>query len=230
MPKTCPVCGGPVIREEGEAVSRCIGIECKARNLRNIIHFASKEGMNIEGLGEKIVEQLYSSSFEVTIAGHVSAVDAGNKAVEEETKRAKEAGQDISTAEFKKHLQTVRQDAEEATRRYLRTELRNDVLTKSHLAHKLQSLINLRAQHNTISDFFQFLTDKFNISPKRPDAKLIVDSVDKQIQSAKEQLAEMDEDFDAGLPDGAILDYIKNMQLVRSNSDEIERFEIANAM
>ena len=53
MPTVCPVCGGPVIREPGEVVARCIGIECKARNLRNIIHFASKEGMNIEGLRRK---------------------------------------------------------------------------------------------------------------------------------------------------------------------------------
>lgn len=68
MPKNCPVCGGPVIREDGEAVSRCIGIECKARNLRNIIHFASKEGMDIAGLGEKIVEQLYEKKFIKTIA------------------------------------------------------------------------------------------------------------------------------------------------------------------
>ena len=68
MPKKCPVCGGPVIREDGEAVSRCIGIECKARNLRNIIHFASKEGMDIDGLGEKIVEQLYEKGLIKTIA------------------------------------------------------------------------------------------------------------------------------------------------------------------
>ena len=68
MPKVCPVCGGPVIREAGEAVSRCIGIECKARNLRNIIHFASKEGMDIDGLGEKIVEQLYEKELIKTIA------------------------------------------------------------------------------------------------------------------------------------------------------------------
>ena len=68
MPATCPVCGGPVIRETGEAVTRCIGIECKARNLRNIIHFASKEGMNIEGLGEKIIEQLYEKELIKTIA------------------------------------------------------------------------------------------------------------------------------------------------------------------
>ena len=68
MPKTCPVCGAPAVREEGEAQVRCIGIECKARNLRNIIHFASKEGMNIEGLGEKIIEQLYNNGLIETIA------------------------------------------------------------------------------------------------------------------------------------------------------------------
>ena len=68
MPTNCPVCGGPVIKEEGEAVARCIGIECKARNLRNIIHFTSKEGMNIEGLGEKIIEQLYEKELIKTIA------------------------------------------------------------------------------------------------------------------------------------------------------------------
>lgn len=39
MPKVCPVCGAPVIREEGEAVSRCIGIECPAKLIRNIISF-----------------------------------------------------------------------------------------------------------------------------------------------------------------------------------------------
>jgi len=58
MPTVCPVCGAPVIREEGEAVSHCIGIECSAKILRNIAHFASKEGMDIDGLGIKIVEQL----------------------------------------------------------------------------------------------------------------------------------------------------------------------------
>ena len=68
MPNKCPVCGAPAIREEGEAYVRCIGVECRARNLRNIIHFASKEGMNIEGLGEKIVEQLYNKKLIETIA------------------------------------------------------------------------------------------------------------------------------------------------------------------
>ena len=57
-PKVCPVCGAPVVREEGEAVSRCTGIECPAKLVRNIIHFVSRECMNIDGLGEKIIEQL----------------------------------------------------------------------------------------------------------------------------------------------------------------------------
>lgn len=58
MPKKCPVCGADVVREEGVSVNRCIGIECPAKMLRNIIHFASREAMNIDGLGESIIEQL----------------------------------------------------------------------------------------------------------------------------------------------------------------------------
>ena len=50
MPDTCPICGGPAIRENGEAIKGCIGIECPARNFRNIVHFASKAGMDIDGL------------------------------------------------------------------------------------------------------------------------------------------------------------------------------------
>ena len=58
MPKVCPICGAPTIREDGEAVTRCTGIECSAKALRNIVHFASKEGMEIDGLGYSIIEQL----------------------------------------------------------------------------------------------------------------------------------------------------------------------------
>lgn len=50
MSDACPVCGGPAVREKGEAITRCIGIECSARKFRNIVHFASKAGMDIDGL------------------------------------------------------------------------------------------------------------------------------------------------------------------------------------
>ena len=68
MPTTCPVCGGQVVRIPGQSVNKCIGIECPARNLRNIEHFASKEAMNIEGLGEKVIKQLYDKGFIHNIA------------------------------------------------------------------------------------------------------------------------------------------------------------------
>ena len=58
MPRICPVCGAEAVREEGEAVVRCIGIECPAKLYRSIIHFASKDAMNIDGLGESIILEL----------------------------------------------------------------------------------------------------------------------------------------------------------------------------
>ncbi len=58
MPDKCPVCGSEVFRPEGEAVARCMGIACPAQVKETIIHFASRGAMNIEGLGEKIIEQL----------------------------------------------------------------------------------------------------------------------------------------------------------------------------
>lgn len=63
MPKTCPVCGAPVVRPEGEAVARCTGEECPARHLEGLIHFASRDAMNIEGVGPKLLEQLVAQGY-----------------------------------------------------------------------------------------------------------------------------------------------------------------------
>ena len=68
MPKVCPVCGAQAVREEGEAATRCIGIECPAQLLRSIVHFVSKESMDIDGLGYKIVEQLIEKGLIKNIA------------------------------------------------------------------------------------------------------------------------------------------------------------------
>jgi len=58
MPKRCPVCGTPVVREEGEVVSRCPGFNCPAQLEGHLRHFASRGAMDIEGLGAKLVRQL----------------------------------------------------------------------------------------------------------------------------------------------------------------------------
>lgn len=60
LPEKCPVCGSRVIREEGEVAVRCVSLHCPAQIQEKIIHFASRGGMDIEGLGEKNVELLYS--------------------------------------------------------------------------------------------------------------------------------------------------------------------------
>ncbi len=58
MPAQCPVCGGIVVREEGEAASRCVNVNCPAQLKESLLHFAARKAMDIDGLGEVLVEQL----------------------------------------------------------------------------------------------------------------------------------------------------------------------------
>ena len=68
MPKKCPVCGAETIREEGESAVRCTGIECPAKLYRNLVHFVSREAMNIDGLGENIIGILLEKKMIANIA------------------------------------------------------------------------------------------------------------------------------------------------------------------
>lgn len=69
MPNQCPVCGAKVIRMSDEAVTRCTaGLFCPAQRKQSIMHFASRRGMDIEGLGEKLVDKLVDNGFVVTPA------------------------------------------------------------------------------------------------------------------------------------------------------------------
>ncbi len=58
MPECCPVCGTKVVREADEAATRCVNPQCSAQKIRNLIHFASKDAMDIDGLGPAIIEQI----------------------------------------------------------------------------------------------------------------------------------------------------------------------------
>ncbi len=60
MPKTCPVCGGHVVRAEGESATRCVNVSCPARLRESLLHFASRGVMDIDGMGEALVDQLLS--------------------------------------------------------------------------------------------------------------------------------------------------------------------------
>lgn len=68
LPPICPSCSAPVIREEGEAAVRCVNPECPAQLLRNVIHFCSRDAMDIEGLGDALVEKFISENLISNVA------------------------------------------------------------------------------------------------------------------------------------------------------------------
>jgi DNA ligase (NAD+) len=68
MPKHCPVCGGKIVREEGEAATRCINTNCPARLKESILHFSARPVMNIDGLGEALVDQLVDRKLVSSVA------------------------------------------------------------------------------------------------------------------------------------------------------------------
>jgi DNA ligase (NAD+) len=77
MPKSCPVCGSPTVRVTGEAATRCTGgLYCKAQRAQALLHFASRRAMDIEGLGDKLVEQLVDREL-VRNPADLYALDAG---------------------------------------------------------------------------------------------------------------------------------------------------------
>ena len=68
MPHKCPVCGSHIVREEGEAASRCINANCPARLKESIGHFASRGVLNIDGLGDVLIEQLVDKGLVKSVA------------------------------------------------------------------------------------------------------------------------------------------------------------------
>lgn len=62
LPDTCPVCGAPVVRDEDGAHMRCTGAECPAQLLRNLVHYASRDAMDIDGLGPAMVQALVEAN------------------------------------------------------------------------------------------------------------------------------------------------------------------------
>jgi DNA ligase (NAD+) len=68
MPKTCPDCGEEIVRAEGEAISRCINTNCPARLKESVLHFAARGVMDIDGLGEVLVNHLVDSGLVKNVA------------------------------------------------------------------------------------------------------------------------------------------------------------------
>src|SRR3984893_13534617 len=90
MPKHCPVCGGNIVREEGEAASRCVNTNCPARLKESIGHFAARPVMNIDGMGDALIDQLVdrglvksvSEIYDLTLEQLVDLERMGEKAAQ----------------------------------------------------------------------------------------------------------------------------------------------------
>ncbi len=120
FPETCPVCGAPVARDVDGAHIRCTGAECPAQLLRNLVHFASRDAMDIEGLGPAVVESLVKSGLIKTAADlyqlrpkDVAKLDRMGKKSAENLIAAieKSKGQDLSRLLFAFGIRQVGQKA-----------------------------------------------------------------------------------------------------------------------
>ena len=95
LPDHCPVCGAPVARDEDGAHIRCTGAECPAQRLRHIVHFASRDAMDIEGLGPAVVESLVGAGL-VKGPGDLYQLHAGD--VELLERMGKKSAENLITA------------------------------------------------------------------------------------------------------------------------------------
>ncbi len=90
MPKHCPVCQGDVVREPGEAASRCISTNCPARLKESVLHFAARSVMNIDGMGESLVDQLVDRGLVNSVADIYGLTDEALIALERMGKKSAE--------------------------------------------------------------------------------------------------------------------------------------------
>ncbi|MDR2357334.1 MAG: NAD-dependent DNA ligase LigA [Oscillospiraceae bacterium] len=95
FPTTCPECGGPVTRVEGESAVRCLGAECPAQRVRHIVHFAQRKAMDIEGLGVAVAQSLLEAGL-VRSAGDLYSLDAN--AVAELPRMGKKSAENLMAA------------------------------------------------------------------------------------------------------------------------------------
>jgi DNA ligase (NAD+) len=97
MPEKCPVCQSPVVREEDQAVYKCTGgvLKCRAQRAEWLMHFAGRRAMDIEGLGEKLIEQLVSDG---TVSSPADLYDIDAKSLAERERMGEKSAQNVVDA------------------------------------------------------------------------------------------------------------------------------------
>jgi DNA ligase (NAD+) len=106
MPASCPVCGSPVVREEDQAVYKCTGgvFKCPAQRAQWLMHFAGRRAMDIEGLGEKLIEQLVNDG---SVSTPADLYDLEAKALAERERMGEKSAQNVIDAIGKSRKTTL---------------------------------------------------------------------------------------------------------------------------
>jgi DNA ligase (NAD+) len=94
MPQTCPSCGSPVVREEGEVAYRCISIDCPAQATERLIHWGSRNAMDIDGLGDEIVGRMVEQGILHDVADYYDSLDERTLAGVDTGRRYETSGRD----------------------------------------------------------------------------------------------------------------------------------------
>ncbi len=145
-------------------------------------------------------------------------VDAGHEAVKTELEKAKKAGIDTETEEFKEHLKNIKQDAQDANDKRSKEAVTEYIEEKTKAVNTLKAALTLKAQLNTIEDYFKFASEKLGLKTNRADAKLIYGHVQKFIDNAKERLKKFD--VDLGSTDKEALDALEQIDDVSKHSSD----------
>ena len=145
-------------------------------------------------------------------------VDAGHEAVKAEIESAKKAGIDTETEEFKQHLKNVKQEAQDANDKSSKEAINEYIEDKTKAVNTLKAALTLKAQLNTIEDYFKFASEKLGLKTNRADAKLIHNHVQKYIDNAKEHLKKFD--VDLGSTDEEALNALEQIDDVSKHSSE----------
>ena len=80
MPERCPSCGAPVVREEGEVAYRCVSIDCPAQSVERLIHWGSRGAMDIDGLGDELINRMVEQGLLSDVADFYDKLDEGSLA------------------------------------------------------------------------------------------------------------------------------------------------------
>ena len=166
IPKKCPICGSHVRRIDGEAVHRCQNLSCPAQLKEGIRHFASKGAMDIEGLGEKLVDQLVEKALVKNVADFYSLTKAQLAGLE---RMAEKSAQNIIDAlEASKHTDLSRllyafgiRFVGEHVSRVLAKEFKTFENLKKASKERLQSVYEIGPQ--VAESVYQFFNEEHNL-------------------------------------------------------------------